>query len=131
MTEEEYSNLFNDSLTRCLADERFMVAFYGLFLDANEDIKQKFANTNFDHHHKMFEQSLYSIISVSEPNSASEQDLMALAHKHQDMDIKREHYDIWQDCLLKTVADFDPQFNEDIHQAWEHILKRGIDFMNA
>ena len=126
---EEHSKIFNDSLTRCFANEQFLNSFYDRFLEADDEIKAKFANTNFEQQNKMFEKSLYDIISVSESNNASEQALISLAHKHKDMGIKQEHYQIWQECLLQTVSEVDQHYNEDVRHAWEHVLKRGIDFM--
>ncbi|MFT6905519.1 MAG: hypothetical protein ACJAS1_002175 [Oleiphilaceae bacterium] len=38
-------------------------------------------------------------------------------------------YDIWLDSLISTVEEFDPEFDNDIDQAWREVLAPGIAFI--
>jgi len=129
MNNTDYSAILNDSLQRCLANERFISIFYELFLDTSDEIREKFKNSDFERQINMMQKSLNTIISVSESNWESDKFLSEMAKKHKQLDIKPEHYELWENSLLATVAQCDQQYNEEICEAWKHILHRGIEFM--
>ena len=123
------SELLNISLKRCSAHPRFTEIFYSHFLDASPEIKLLFKNTDLQHQMNMLEKSLRIIVSVSEQNWTSDQFLSKIAKHHKSMNIKPEHYKHWETSLLLAVAECDPEYDEQIKQAWKDILSRGINFM--
>ena len=131
MNNDDQCILLNDSLQRCLENEQFLSIFYRLFLESSEEIKAQFDNTDQEHQINMMRQSLSTIISVSESNWESDKFLSDMAKKHKDMNIKPEHYLLWESSLLSAVSECDKKYNDDIHEAWKHILRRGIDFMQS
>ena len=44
-------------------------------------------------------------------------------------DIPPDLYQLWLECLLKTVKKFDPRYCDDIELAWRMICSQGIAFM--
>lgn len=129
MNEDLNNKLLNESLQRCMENEKFLTIFYDRFLHSSPEIRAKFTDTNLTHQIDMMRNSLYGIISVSEANWQSDQMLTDIAQKHQNLDIKPEHYTLWETSLLSTVAQCDPEYNEEIREAWKHILRRGVEFM--
>jgi hypothetical protein len=38
---------------------------------------------------------------------------------------------VWLDCLIETVRQFDPKFNEEVATAWRAVFSKGIEFMTS
>jgi hemoglobin-like flavoprotein len=131
MNIEDYSLLLNESLQRCLENDRFLSIFYALFLESSDEIRGKFDKINLEHQINMMSQSLDAIISVSEANWESDKFLTQVAKNHKQLDIKPEYYDYWEESLLKAVSICDFEYDENTEEAWKHILKRGIEFMQS
>ena len=52
--------IFNDSLARCLSNDRFFRRFYELFLASSQEVRDKFRNTDFAKQNRMLRASFYS-----------------------------------------------------------------------
>ena len=48
-------------------------------------------------------------------------------HSRRRMNIKPDMFPIWVDCLMKTIADLDPEFSQELEKQWRHALQKGID----
>ena len=57
--------------------------------------------------------------------------LEKIAQKHSQSahDIPPQLYDLWLDTLVKTVKEFDPDFNEEVELSWRLVLSSGITYM--
>lgn len=53
------------------------------------------------------------------------------SHNRHNHNINPEWYSLWEQSLLKTVRDRDPQWAPGLHQAWRDVLKRGIDLIRG
>jgi len=122
-------DLLNSSLRKCLENDHFFATFYDYFHQSSPEIAALFDKTNIVQLNKMMENSLFRIIAVSESNWDSEQDLIRIAKAHKDFNIKPEYYKFWELSLLATVAEFDPDFNDQTRNAWKDSLSRGIELM--
>ena len=129
MTQANNQDLLNDSLRRCLNNNQFFPTFYDHFHHSSPEIAALFDKSNLVKLNKMMENSLFQIISASESNWESEQELLEIAKSHKNMNIKQEFYKFWELSLLATVAECDPEYNSEIKAAWKEILSRGVDFM--
>lgn len=56
---------------------------------------------------------------------------LAERHSKRQLDIHPELYKLWLDCMLQTVAEFDPLFNKDINLAWRNTLATGIQILKS
>ena len=56
--------VFLASLKRCLAQPEFLLNFYALFMDSSEEIRQKFAHTDFRRQTRVLAESFW-VISVA------------------------------------------------------------------
>ena len=129
MNEPSSQDLLNASLRRCLDNSQFFPIFYEYFQQSSPEVADLFAKTDMNRLNNMMQSSLYRIIAASESNWESDQDLVEIAESHKNMNIKSEFYKYWELSLLATVAECDPEYNEQTRKAWKDILSRGISFM--
>jgi len=128
---DQVTELFNQSLDRCLTQPGFMDRFYEIFLNSSEEVVDKFANTNFHRQKRMLRLSLYLIVSIGQsmPEAESHFERIAEQHSRSQLDIKPALYDLWLTSLLKAVSEFDPNFDKQLEEAWRKTLAYGIEFM--
>jgi len=107
---------FRDSLKRCLAAPDFLLDFYGLFMASSDEVREKFANTDFERQTRILADSLWA---------------MAVAHSREQLDIRPEFYDQWLDCLVEAASRHDPSFSAGVERAWRETLAVGIALMKS
>lgn len=124
---------FNDSFLRCQNKAGFLDRFYQLFLASSEEIKAKFKNTDFNKQQMALKSSFYMMMLTAQGNARGQRYLKEIAdlHSSRRLDIKPEMYDLWLECLLKTVEEFDPLFNDHINRVWRGLMEEGIKFMQS
>jgi hemoglobin-like flavoprotein len=130
----DYVEQARNSLSRCLGNPAFLDRFYNLFMTSSEDIRKKFEGTDFDRQKKMLQDSLFlMMVSAGATSGVSRRELSKLGDRHSrnQRDIKPEWYDVWLECLMKAVAENDPEFVPAIETAWRESLKSGIDFLKS
>lgn len=132
-TEERTLEIFNDSLETCTTHPAFLDKFYDFFVNASPEIAEKFAHTDIENQKHALHLSLYTLLMEVQGNPEADEHLKHIAdlHSHTQLDIKPELYAIWLDCLLKAVRMFDPDYNDEVEQAWRYVMQKGIDFMIA
>ncbi|GMR23321.1 MAG: hypothetical protein BMS9Abin37_1739 [Acidobacteriota bacterium] len=123
-----------DSLSRCNERPEFLGRFYELFMDSSPDIRKKFEHTDFEVQKKALRDSLFLMLSsagTTEGYAHVQLKKLAKRHSHDDLDIKPEWYALWLDTLLETVAEFDPDYSDELEAAWRDSMKDGIDLLAA
>jgi hemoglobin-like flavoprotein len=125
--------LYNDSLERCTAKRGFLDRFYELLVTSSTEVAEKFEGTNFSRQTVLLKASLYMMMLVhwERPEGHDHLERIAQSHSRNDLDIRPEWYELWLDCLVATVKQFDPDFNEATEQAWRRMLAPGIAFMKS
>lgn len=131
MVDKEIIATFNESLERCQADSHFLSLFYRKFVISNAEIRDKFSNTNMEHQKVMLHASLKMImLAIQGDDGASTYlDRVAKRHSKSELDIRPELYDIWLETLIETVSETDPEFNNDIENAWRKVMLYGIEYL--
>lgn len=81
----------------------------------------------------MIKSSLYMLIYAAEGKPEGEVHLKQIAklHSRHELDIKPALYDLWLECLIQAVKEFDPLFNAEIEKIWRSFMKQGIEFMKS
>jgi hemoglobin-like flavoprotein len=81
----------------------------------------------------MLKASLYLLVFAAESRPEGLIHMIEIARKHgpENLNVTTEMYDLWFDCLLKTVAEFDRGFNAEVERAWRNMLGAGISFMKS
>jgi len=125
--------LFHDSFGRCTRQEGFFQRFYEIFIDSSDEVREKFKKTDMEAQVKMLSNSFYTAKLATSDSAFIQENLKRLAalHGHKDMDIRPELYDLWLDCLIRTVKEFDPDFNREIENSWLEMLSPGIAYMKS
>lgn len=129
MLGENDLRIFNDSLDRCLADERFLDLFYDRLVRSSPEVAEKFASTDMRRQKRMLKSSLYSAMLAANGNPPALEHLRQLEGLHRERGIGAELYDRWLDCLLEAVHACDPSADERVEATWRRVLAVAIDVM--
>lgn len=125
--------IFNESFLRCQTKEGFIDRFYDLFIASSPQVRAKFKTTDFNKQKMALRASFYMMMLTVQGNTRAHRYLEEIAelHSSRGLDIKPELYDLWLECLLKTVKEFDPQYDEQIGRVWRSLMNQGIRFMQS
>jgi len=103
----------------------FADTFYDRFLEASEEARTLFSNTDFPAQKRMFVLSILYVSSAYDTfRSAAVLD--QLARRHRSIGVSPGLFDVWTDCLLQTVRDYDPEWDESVEEAWRAVMAPGI-----
>ena len=126
--------VFNDSYERCLANCDFIGRFHEIFVASCEVVAQTIADTNVSEQAGMIDAPLYKIMAlrtVSPEDVASHFRKIGVEHGRTHQDIAPGYHDLWEKCLLETVAECDDQYDSDVKNAWTAVLADGIKVMKS
>jgi hemoglobin-like flavoprotein len=125
--EASYARLFGTGIATSPAADGFFQAFYRRFL-VDPEIQDLFSETNMTRQASMLRKSFFHLAGFYVTHLPSGE-LARLAHMHYRLGVAAAHYDYWLDCLVATVAEFDPQCDLATELAWRWALAPGITFM--
>lgn len=122
---------FIASLDRCTQSAGFVPAFYRRFMSTCDEVREKFAETDFDQQNKMLVRSLRLIAKAMTGSPQGMQELRSRAETHDrhHLNIRRGLYDLWLSSVIETAREFDDQWSLDVEDSWKRTLKYAIDFM--
>ena len=131
--EDKTLQLFNESLKRCQADPLFLTLFYQKFIVSNASVREKFANTDMHNQKMMLHASLYMIMLATQENKAANTYLEQIAERHSkaELDIGPELYGYWLESLIEAVSQIDPEYSDEIENAWRTVMNYGIEYMTS
>lgn len=130
--DETILRLFDESLKRCNAAPDFLDRFYDKFLASSPKVKDKFASTNFVRQKRALRASLHLLLIAAEDERKGPDRYLrdiAASHGKAHLDITAELYDLWLDSLLDAARECDPEFNDEVENAWERVMMVGIHYM--
>jgi hemoglobin-like flavoprotein len=108
----------------------FFEAFYRNFLMSSPQVRVLFRNTDMAVQRRMLKKSFFSLVSFYA--SGTVDDVLrktAEIHSARQLNIDPYLYDLWLECLIDTVREYDPLFSDDVELAWRLILSSGITYM--
>lgn len=122
---------FLQSLDRCAADEAFIPSFYDRFLSTSDEVRNRFRFTDFEQQNQMLLRSLQLIAGATTGDLASLRELRERAETHDrhHLNIEPHLYDLWLDSVVKTVQEYDEQWDESTESAWRVILEHAVQQM--
>lgn len=123
----------SQSYGRCLLDGQFFDKFYDRFTAASPEVAERFRNTNMDRQKAMMRLSLSMLVMFSEGKPIARPSLEQLRNTHGPgrYEIRGELYGLWLECLLETLRECDPKFDQGLDQQWREAMQKGIDFMSV
>ena len=132
--EQNFDALFEASYARVMQQgayrPEFIGRFYELFLDSSEEVARRFARTDMSRQKTMLHDSLQTLVQFSRQRLLTDElARLARVHSRGEQDIPPTLYNRWLDSLLRTVQEFDTQFNQDIEIAWRLTLAPGISYL--
>lgn len=125
--EASFARIFGNQVGITVAGEAFFFRFYEIFL-ASPRVRVLFAKTDMARQVNMLRHSMYELVTFYVTGTLTES-LRHVAHIHQQLAIAPDLYDRWLDALIATVAEFDPDYDELIADAWRLALTPGITYM--
>ena len=131
----DYAKIFSDSNQRVLAkttskEEEFFDVFYDRFIASSPLVLEKFKNVDMGSQKRMLKQSLAYLLNLFVMKKIPDH-LVSIAQQHDrdHADIPPELYGLWLECLVDTVKEFDPQFDDDVELAWRLVCSQVIALM--
>jgi hemoglobin-like flavoprotein len=125
--------LVNDSLERCTPQAEFFEQFYCRFRDSSDEVAAKFSGTDAKVQARALRTAFLLLLQAvaGDPSAWQQLELRAVRHDRKHLDIKPEMYELWRDCLLATIRDFDSRADDRTERAWRRVVQQAIDFMTA
>ena len=131
----DYAKIFSDSNQRVLAkttskEEAFFDVFYDRFIASSPLVLEKFKNVDMGSQKRMLKQSLAYLLNLFVMKKIPDH-LVSIAQRHDrdHADIPPELYGLWLECLVDTVKEFDPQFDDNVELAWRLVCSQVIALM--
>ena len=130
--ERQILRTYDESLRRCNARPGFLDRFYELFMASSEEVRARFANTDFERQMRALRASLHMMVLAAEDPARDPHRYLkdlAASHGRHGYDIGSRFYDLWLDSLLAAVKEFDPEFSREVAKAWEEVMMVGITYL--
>lgn len=126
--DEKTIELYNDSFERCVAQPGFLERLYELFLNSSPEVAEKFKNTDLKKQFIVVKKSLYTLTMAATETDVTRAELHRLGNTHgrEGMKIASHLYDLWLQCLLQSVREFDHGWTPDIEASWRRMLEPHI-----
>ncbi len=128
-------NLIKLSYGRCLVSggkKKFFDRFYDLFLASHPQISEKFTSTDLAKQQEALQYAISMAILYAEKKDTIAGQILAnvrRTHSPRYMDIRREHYVLWEQCLLQTIREYDAEFDDKVEQNWRELTQQIITYM--
>lgn len=115
---------------RRIRGDRLVDRFYELFLHSDERIRAMFAETDFARQKQMLQHGILMLLGHSRGDAIGGLALKRLGQRHHgELGVEPELYKNFADCLIKAVAELDPEWSPRLERAWRADLERGIGEM--
>ena len=119
------------SYGRCCASPAFFDDFYQRFLASSPRVREKFAHTDMAAQQRLLRHGIMNLLLVARGLPATRLHQLGESHCRARLDIGPELYELWVDCLLATLAQYDPVFDETLRAEWRQRLEAGIAVMRS
>jgi len=127
-------SLFNLSYQRSVVPDYygFFELFYRKLIAKDPQIAVLFARTDMNKQAHMLMQSITHVTAFSATLEPTEEiNFIAQLHGKDKLDLPSTYYDTWMDCLMETVEQRDPNYNEHVNRAWRTVMAPGIEYMKS
>lgn len=130
-----YEVVFNSSYLRAVLrvkDGKFFIdGFYDRFIASSPEVEEKFKTTSMATQKLMLQESLVHMENFFATKGEADDQIEKVSRIHSkgEKNIAPHLYDLWLECLIDTVRDYDSEFNHDVELAWRMVMGSGITFM--
>jgi hemoglobin-like flavoprotein len=117
------------SYDRCRQSEAFLTDFYKVFLASNPSFPRMFALTDFTRQQRLLQHALGLLLSFASRPNPHLLERLGERHGPKDLNIPPEQYPLFVNALLEAVRRHDPQYTDDLGEAWKVSVMPGIRYM--
>lgn len=117
------------SYHRCRQSSGFFDTFYDIFLAKSPEIAAKFAHTGFARQKLMLRESLFEMLNYYCGIESVREEIEQLGIRHQQLEVRPEHYELWLHSLCEAVESHDPRYQEELGEIWREAMRPGIALM--
>jgi hemoglobin-like flavoprotein len=119
-----------ESYHRARESGQLFDTFYDLFLRKSPEIPPMFSRTDFHHQKLMVRESILEMLQYAHSGFGYEE-VRRLGDRHRQLQVKRQHYELWLDALCEALAQHDSGFSSELEQMWRAAMRKGIDVMTC
>lgn len=132
----QLAEVFQSSFDRTLGsgsfNNDFIEGFYTNLMGYSGEIADLFKNTNMSAQKTMLHDSLYLMVDYYKSSKLPRgMERIAEVHSRRGRDIPERMYEVWLDSLMKTLEEFDPDYDQEVEDAWREVLSPGIAYMKG
>ena len=124
-----YSDV-HQSYGRCRRTGGFAERFYERFVNADPRVAGAFKGTDWSQQKRALGQAVTTSISYAEGETfvRSTMERMAQVHSRKGrVPVQPALYGIWLDCMIETVRELDPKWDDALESRWRAALSPAID----
>lgn len=116
------------SYQRCRNSADFFDSFYDNFARKSPEIGALFSRTDMERQNQLLNSAIENLIRFAEGEEAAKEKIDALGHSHGSggYQIKQQWYTLWEEAMLETIQENDPQCTPELLKLWSEILEPGI-----
>ncbi len=118
-----------ESLVRARAHPDFISEFYRRFFLQHPESFKYFRKTDLDRQREKLDYSLGIILQFLDDAPGIDFYLNYLGHMHQRLQIPEQLFHYWNDALLETLAECDPEFHTCLADKWRHALEYSVGIL--
>ncbi|MGE3105156.1 MAG: globin domain-containing protein [Lysobacterales bacterium] len=119
------------SLDRVVDDPAFLTHFYDAFLAISPEIGEVFRNTDMPGLRHKLHATLRMLILTADDEPGVSDYLHFLGRTHARLHIRAEHFVLWRNALIDTLAQFDPGFDARLQSSWTRLIDDAVAAMQA
>ncbi|MEJ2766395.1 globin [Photobacterium sp. MCCC 1A19761] len=119
---------FNNSYARCNENSQFFDMFYDQFCRKDNRFQQMFRGVDMPGQIRMLKASI-AIILLAPSSEQARESVRYFGKRHAAIGVTAEDFDVWFDCLLRTVSQCDPKYSPDVEAAWRACFQAGFNIM--
>lgn len=127
------ANEISKSYERCMKSGRFYERFYEIFVRSDPRIPRYFANTDMGRQKVLIREGMEILLMGGFGSIRAKAYLNKIGgiHDRAHVNVKPELYPVWMKCMIATLREHDPEFNDELEGSWRDHLQKGIDRMAA
>ena len=105
--------------------------FYSRFLAEDDEIRKRFAQTDFARQEELFEHGVQMLLKFGAGEELGQLAIERLGrmHAHDQLDVPPRMYSTWLKCLILTLNDVDPEFDPVLAELWVEAIEPGLEKM--
>jgi len=125
-----YITIVKESYNRSIGND-VIGRFYDIFLKSHPDIAPLFSKTDFDAQKTLLKHGVLLAIMFVEGISAGDPGIKRIRESHgkTGMNIPPELYPCWKTSFIQATSESDPEYSEQIRNAWDSVLQETIDYI--